>query len=179
MKEIFKDFKIIKPDNVNEYKIPGVWAMFGIKKDNSSEKKYTCLNVGKERNVGKELEIDFERMKHFKEYKGEKQYINQFNEEVFKYEEYATRQEWVYKDISEKYKSIITILVAKENNYTIEKYFAYSFKAVYWVSGGRYSSEKEIDDSKIESILEDIDISKIDKLLIDKIKKLKHKYDNQ
>ena len=162
MKEIFKDFKIIKPDNVN-----------------SSEKKYTCLNVGKERNVGKELEIDFERMKHFKEYKGEKQYINQFNEEVFKYEEYATRQEWVYKDISEKYKSIITILVAKENNYTIEKYFAYSFKAVYWVSGGRYSSNKIIDDFEIDRIRKGIDVSKIDDSLKLKIEALKKAYDNQ
>ncbi|MDD6770885.1 hypothetical protein [Inconstantimicrobium porci] len=179
MEEMFTDFEIIEQDKVKEYKYPGVWAMFGIKKDNNSKKKYTCLNVGKSADIGKELEIDFERMKHFKECKGDKDYINQFNEKVFTYKEYATRQEYEYKDISDKYKSIITILVAKENNYTIEKYFAYSFKAVYWVSGGRYSSEKEIDDSKIESILEDIDISKIDKLLIDKIKKLKDKYDNQ
>lgn len=76
----------------------------------------------------------------------------------------------MYKEISEKYESIIIILVTNETEklYTIEKYFAYSTKAAYWVSNGRYSPNRVIDSLEISKIRNDINISEIDKSLIKK-----------
>lgn len=179
MKKMFHNFEIIEQSEISEYKYPGVWAMFGIKKgDNSS--KYICLNVGKNKCIGDELKIDFERLECFMPFR-KKIYKNQFNEEKFTYKEYATRQDWLYKEISEKYESIIIILVTNETEklYTIEKYFAYSTKAAYWVSNGRYSPNLVIDSLEISKIRNDINISEIDKSLIKKIDEFKKWYDNQ
>lgn len=179
MEEMFHGFEVIRESNVDKYKCPGVWAMFGIKKESSSP-IYICLNVGKNKCIGNELKLDFKRLDHFELFR-EKQYRNQFNEEMFSftYKEYATRQDWLYKEISEKYKSITTILVAKQNDYIIEKHFAYSTKAAYWVSNGRYSSDRKIDQSEIINIRDNIDISKIELSLKEKIAILKEWYDNQ
>lgn len=178
MKKMFHNFEIIEQSNIDEYKYPGVWAMLGMKKEGDS-KKYICLNVGKSECIGDELKIDFARLECFTPFK-DKIYKNQFNEEKFSYREYATRQDWLYKEISEKYEPII-ILVTNETEklYTIEKYFAYSTKAIYWVSNGRYSPNRVIDNFEISKIRNDIDISKIDKLLIKKIDEFKKWYDNQ
>lgn len=72
MKKMFHNFEIIEQSEISEYKYPGVWAMFGIKKgDNSS--KYICLNVGKNKCIGDELKIDFERLECFMPFR--KKYI--------------------------------------------------------------------------------------------------------
>ena len=36
-----------------------------------------------------------------------------------------------------------------ENTYTIEKYFAYTTEAEYWVSNGNYSPSTVVDSTKI------------------------------
>lgn len=178
MGEMFHGFEIIQPEKTDNYKCPGVWAMFGIRNEKNPYKKYTCLNVGKNKCIGDELKMNFLRIENFKPPK-KKKYRNQFNEEMFDYYECATRQDWLYREIKEKYSDIIVILVAKEDEYKIEKYFAYSTKAIYWVSNGRYGPNRVIDDVEINRIRNEIDVSKIDSCILDKIKQIKDWYDNQ
>ena len=66
MENIFQKFKIIDPSRIDEYRVPGVWAMFGVQKEDNPNNKYTCLNVGKNICIGEELETDFIRLKSFK-----------------------------------------------------------------------------------------------------------------
>ena len=110
-----------------------------------------------------------------------KKYKNQFNEVKFEYDDYPTRQDYLYKNISEKYSDIVTILVANqsENTYIIEKYFAYSTHAVYWVSNGKYSPNTIVENDKIEQIRKNIDVHDIDRIIIQNIDELKYRYDNQ
>lgn len=180
MENLFVGFEIIQPDRINDYNFPGVWAMFGIQKKNNPNNKYTCLNVGKSICIGEELELDFKRLKCLKSIT-QKIYKNQFNEEMFKYDDQPSRIDYLYNEISIKYNEIVTILIAcqAENTYIIEKYFAYSTKAAYWVSNGRYSSNELLDNEKITRIRNDIDISAIDKSIIDKIDRFKSRYDEQ
>ncbi len=176
----FHGFQIIQSDKIDEYRVPGVWAMLGVKKTDNPKGRYTCLNVGKSICISDELKIDMERLRNF-ELVRKRKYKNQFNEVMFSYDEYATRQDFLYKNIAEEYDDIIFILVASQsqNTYTIEKYFAYSTKSRYWVSNGRYSHDQPIDDSVIDKIRRDIDVSKIDAYLIDSIDEFKTWYDNQ
>lgn len=176
MKEkITQLFDVIQIDEIENYRCSGVWAMFGFEKTDKT-RKYRCLNVGKNIDIGKELKVDIERLKLFREcINDKKEYRNQFNELMFTYPEYASRQDWLYKEISEKYEDIFWILVAKQDVYVIEKYFAYSTKAAYWVANGRYSSKTEVD---VEKIRESIDVSSIDKELVIKINTLRELLDN-
>lgn len=177
--ELFKDFEIIEPDKFCDYYKPGVWAMFGIPK-NINEEKFVCLNVGKNICIGKELQSDYQKLKGFKLFKV-KRYVNQFNSTKFSYPQFANRQDYLYKEISEKYKSIKTIIVSDvlENIYTIEKYFAYTTEAEYWVSNGQYSPSTVVDSNKIMKIKNAIDISKVDEELIKKIDEFGKKYHQQ
>ena len=129
--------------------------MFGIPKY-SLKDEYVCLNVGKSQSIADELRGDFERLRNFKVIRNErKEYRNQFNRLVFPYPEYSDRIDYFYKDISEKYKEIVVILVAKreEHTYLIEKLFAYCTKAIYWVSNGRYTREDEVTEAEIMSVI--------------------------
>ena len=177
--ELFKDFVIIDPDKLCDYYKPGVWAMFGIPKYIDGE-QFVCLNVGKNICIGEEMQADYQRLNGFKLFK-DKRYVNQFNRMKFSYPQFANRQDYLYKEISEKYKSIITIMVSDvaENTYTIEKYFAYTTEAEYWVSNGNYSPSTVVDSTKIIEIKNGIDVSMVDKKLIRKIDKFGKKYFQQ
>lgn len=168
----FHGFEIIHTDRIDEYCVSGVWAMFGIRKGDVS-KKYVCLNVGKNKNIGEELKIDLERLKGIK-HREPKEYRNQFNEMKFLYLVQPTRLDYLYDEIAKKYEKIIYIIVARqaENTYTIEKYFAYSTKAEYWVSNGRYAPKTVVTDAKIQEIKNGIDMQFIDESLKKKIDKL-------
>ena len=169
-KKIIRLFKEIKEDELYEFRFSGVWAMFGIDKTDD-KRNCRCLNVGKSIDVGKELKADIERLTSFKEcIEDRKEYRNQFNEVMFTYPVYASRLDWLYEKISEKYEAIFWILIAEQDSYVIEKYFAYSTKAAYWVSNGRYSLETKVDIDKIRGC---IDVSSIDKGLVDKIDDLR------
>lgn len=188
----FHGFKVMGKDEIDKgryKKQAGVWAMFG-KKD----ERYKCLNVGKNKSVGDELKIDYKRLENqneaikinqdgecqlYSDKLGRGEYRNQFNEEEFKFEYplCPDRQDFLYRRIAEEYRNnILTILVAGESNYMIEKYFAYSTKAAYWVSNGRYKPETRVNEEKINEILQGIEI---EKTLRDKIKDFKNWYDNQ
>lgn len=177
--DLFHGFKIIFEDDVEKgreaYKCSGVWAMFGTPKD-STKDEYVCLNVGKCQFIADELRVDFVRLKEFRLIKNkDKPYKNQFNREVFTYNEYSNRLDYIYRDISENYKNIIVILVAKqeEHTYLIEKLFAYCTKSIYGVSNGRYTREDEVSDTEITSIInktcEDLITKKVEKEILDKI----------
>ena len=84
-----------------------------------------------------------------------KDYKNQFGKKIFDYPKYPQRLDFVYDDIYKKYKNFFWILVSQENNYRIEKYFAYTFKPIYWVSNGKYKNE--VADEDIETIRKAID----------------------
>lgn len=61
----FYDFNEINIENIEEYSTKGVWALFGIEK-NDSEKKFVCLNVGKSACIKNELKIDIKRISFLK-----------------------------------------------------------------------------------------------------------------
>ena len=174
MKE-FYNFEEIDIDKIEDYSTKGVWALFGVEKTDS-EKKYVCLNVGKTVCIKDELKIDIKRISNF-ELSTEKEYRNQFNECMFSYFDFATRLDWLYKEIARKYNDFTFIKVCDNNDYLIEKYFAYTFKARYWVSNGKYASNKIIDDSDIEKIRNSVKHQILkngnDKSLIEKIDKLR------
>lgn len=171
-KDIFTNFPIIDKNKMENYQKPGVWALFGKEKNNSNS-KYICLNVGKAKNIQAELKIDFDRLSELKQ-KSKKKYINQFAEVKFEYDEYPSRLDYLYNEISNNYKNLVFILVAEENDYCIEKYFAYSLKAAYWVSNGGYSDQhEEIDDGIIEKILlNEKDKNKTNKKILNIFKKI-------
>ena len=173
----FENFEIINTKHLENYKFKGVWALFGKSKITSN---YRCLNVGKSSCIGKEINIDIFRMYNFKKKEDkEKKYINQFNEIMFTYPIYATRLDYLYKEITQNYTSFIFVIVSKGNNdYKIEKYFAYSTKAAYWVSNGKYSSNRVITDSNITEIRNKIDICSINQEIIKKINNLRKKLDS-
>lgn len=173
----FGNFEVINTKHLENYKFKGVWALFGKSKITSN---YRCLNVGKSSCIGKEISIDIFRMYNFKEKENkEKEYINQFNEIMFTYPIYATRLDYLYKEITQNYTSFIFVIVSKGNNdYKIEKYFAYSTKAAYWVSNGKYSSNRVITDSDITEIRIKIDICSINQEIIKKINDLRKKLDS-
>lgn len=176
MSNLFEGFEIIVPENIKDYYKPGVWAMFGVPNSLKSE-QYDCLNVGKNICIGEELQIDYERLKSFALFKP-KRYVNQFNQMMFSYPMYADRQDYLYKEISEQYHNIVTIIVTDNpnNTYTVEKYFAYTTEAKYWVSNGRYKSSTKVD---TEEIRKKIDVSDIDNELIKKIDAFGKKYKKQ
>ncbi|MDY5213140.1 hypothetical protein [Intestinibacter sp.] len=176
---LFDDFEIVDTSNFCYYNKPGVWAMFGVPKF-IDEEKYVCLNVGKSKCMGKELHKDYQRMSEFSLFKA-KRYVNQFNRMKFSYPQFATRQDYLYKEIVEKYKSIVTVIITDnaENTYTVEKYFAYTTESEYWVSNGNYNSNTIVDSSRINEIRKGIDISQIDKGLIERIDSFGEKYKKQ
>lgn len=173
--DLFDGFEVILPDKLNDYYKPGVWAMFGIPV--SEEKGYVCLNVGKNNCIGKELERDYKCLREFPKV-SEKVYANQFNRLKFRYPQHPTRLDYLYSEIYKKFKEITTILITDEaeNTYTVEKYFAYTTEAEYWVSNGRYNSKTDVDTKKIK---EGIDTSIIDSKLIKKIDEFGEKYTKQ
>ena len=176
MKELFDGFEIIAPDKLSDYYKPGVWAMFGIPKEIVSE-QYVCLNVGKNICIGEELQIDYKRLKEFSLFKS-KRYVNQFNKMKFSYPQFASRLDYLYKEISDNYDSIISIIVTDvvDDTYIVEKYFAYTTEAEYWVSNGKYKPTTLVDSYKIKEIKEGIDISKISKELIKRIDNFGERY---
>lgn len=178
MKE-FYNFEEIDIDKIEDYSTKGVWALFGIKKTDS-EKKYVCLNVGKSVCIKDELKTDIKRIRNF-ELSREKEYRNQFNECMFSYFEFATRLDWLYREIALKYENFKFIIVCNDSEYLIEKYFAYTLKAKYWVSNGRYSSSKIINENEISRIRKDVrgEILQNYELLIEKIDNLKVELEKQ
>lgn len=160
LEEIVKEigFDMIYEKNLNKYNgKPGVWIMFGKQKNSD---KYICLNVGKTVDVGKELKTDYDRIKKFVEYK-EKIYKNQFNEELFRYKEYASHLDFLYKNIEENYEDIKCVCIHDTNDKNIEKYTALSLHALFWKNGRSFGEKnnKKLSNSDIQELINDIKIN--------------------
>lgn len=142
-------FDVITCENVDKYRVPGIWIMFGTSKIDS---KIYCLNVGKNDDIGKELDSDFKRLISFSVIKEKRHpYVNQFGVVLFKYPIYSDRQDYLYREISSNYKDIFAVKVYDKSDYDAEKYCAYLFRAKYWVSNGRY--KHEVSENEIKKIL--------------------------
>lgn len=114
-----KSFRVILVEEKNfrqNYYIPGIWALFGQRKDNINDKKIYCLQVASTNNIGKEILSDFELLNS--EYNPKfrtKYYINQLGEEVFKYKDYPSCREQLYsKEIREKFYNFKFVLKKRD-----------------------------------------------------------------
>ena len=129
--------KTFEPDNtsVNRLReflgVEGIWVMLC---KNDSDDTYEFLNVGKSKDIGKELIYDVSCL-HFLSYDdsaGDKQYYNQFAEDVgIRYTRGYT-QECVYPHIRKNYNTIVFMYVYDKSNSDIEKKIAWITKAKYW-----------------------------------------------
>ena len=118
-------------------KTEGVWACYGIPKDNSSS--WVCLNVGQSRYIGKEMRTNSEYSKgifrnkvgSYKNYKGD--VIFTFDRPKNKP---VTIRQRVWYDIGKKYKSLFFVIVSesqnKEERFDIEMDYAQKNNAIYW-----------------------------------------------
>lgn len=131
----------------------GVWALFGQKKLESDEnKKWYCLQVAETKNIANEIRIDIECIKGELACR-EKNYINQFNQVVFSYEEHPSIKEILYNNINNTYDNLIFICVKLEEDREIRKnvesIFANKTNAIYWRNGCPYKTGNSLDFDKI------------------------------
>ena len=166
---------IITRNNTKEYQHPGVWIMFG---KGVYDLNWHCLNVGKNKNIGKELKGDFWRLEQAaskRPFVHEKTYYNQFGEAMFSYVMFPTRIDCLYSEINGKYTDVFAIQVCKDSDYVIEKYAAYLFKALYWVSNGK--NTQIVDDKIVKEYLTTIKLSIEQKKIIEGLQQLKQSFD--
>lgn len=145
------DYKIINGENVGEFKKSGVWALFGKHKEQRGE-GWLCLQVGQTKLIQKEIFADIKLMK-FNSNVEEINYVNQFNEIVFRYGRTPTTRERIYKQIDAKYEKLVFVCIKLSNNKTemkeFERAFATKYHAVFWRNGGSYKTGVQIDINNI------------------------------
>lgn len=143
--------------NLEDYKMGGVWALFG--KESDKNVQWICLQVAKTENIAGEIKTDINCLKPRidpEKRKIEKNYVNQFGKHMFSYNEYPSSREYLYSEIADKYKYLIFICVSKEKDaakrLAIEKYFAWRARALYWRNGGAYKEEKDYSEDDLNKI---------------------------
>ena len=62
MKDFFEGLKHINNRNINDFNMPGVWALFGKRSDNVKDDKWYCLQVGQTTCIKNEIQKDKERL---------------------------------------------------------------------------------------------------------------------
>ncbi|MCQ2515457.1 MAG: hypothetical protein MJ094_01175 [Saccharofermentans sp.] len=124
--QVVTDFKSNK-------KVAGVWACYGVPRDNGEE--YVCLDVAQSSNIYREIRIDrmyskgknYNKKGVFKNYKGD---------EVFKFDRPLSTRQRKWKDIGEKYQYLKFVIIKENCNEVerrrIEKAYAIKHKARYW-----------------------------------------------
>ena len=143
------------------YDVPGVWALFGKRKDVISG-MWFCLQVGQTNCIKSEIKKDKYLLEHeLNKSETKSRYINQFGEVVFSYPRYYSAREQLYSHyIKERFEDFYFALICEEidprNRKEIERKFAYRTNAVYWRNGGTFKSGKEIDLNNRENITFDI-----------------------
>ena len=167
-------------DNLDKCKgKSGVWALIGKK---SEEDEWICLNVGVNKDIGKEICLDIEYM-NIKNKIISKNYINQFGELIFSYNnyEYDHYRSEIYKDIKEKYSKLRFICIGwciddNKERRKIEGHFAWMTRAKYWRNGGPFQNVPE----KVEYDFDKIESEHVyDNNLKQKLQKIIEKYDIQ
>lgn len=132
-------------DNLDKCKgKSGVWALIG---KNCEKDRWICLNVGINKNIGNEICQDIEYM-NIKNKIISKNYINQFGESLFSYDDYANNpcRSKLYKEIKEKYSKLRFICIGwciddKKEREKIEGHFAWMTRAKYWRNGGPFKDD--------------------------------------
>lgn len=124
----------------------GVWACYGIKKDDS-ENHWVCLNVGESNNIGTEMRVSrkysnriFNNKKGiYKNYKGEVMFTfdRPRNKPI-------TQRQRVWSHIGKNYKCLYFVIVSessdREERLKIEKAYAEENNALYWNPAPRQRS---------------------------------------
>lgn len=143
--------------NLEDYKMGGVWALFGKEFDNNDQ--WFCLQVAKTENIAGEIRTNISYLKPKMELEKrniEKDYVNQFGKHMFSYNEYPSSREYLYSEIAENYKYLIFICVSKENDAAkrsaIETYFAWRTRALYWRNGRAYKEKKNYSEDVLDKI---------------------------
>lgn len=144
--DLFNILDTIKDDNLDRYTMPGVWALFGKRKDKLNDDKFFCLQVYETKNIKNEVEITKERLNNqFNDEVKQKKYINQFKEVMFEYPSYPSDKEYLYgKEIKEKFRDFKFVFICEEHEdekrRSIEKYFSVKTRSIYWRHGGPYTT---------------------------------------
>ncbi|EGR92933.1 MULTISPECIES: hypothetical protein [Streptococcus] len=139
--DLFADLILITEENIHEFNVPGVWALFGMRKDSNNE-TYYCLQVGQKMYSIKD---DVEAAQKFltegiKDELNERMYVNYFKEELFSYRVITSYREFLYgEEIKRKFKNFKFIFISGETKdkerKAIEKAFAVETKAIYFRNG--------------------------------------------
>ena len=145
-------------NNIKQYiNVPGVWILLGKEKGNT---RLVCLQVAKSKDIGGEIDRDISYLKAESLEPTPIEYVNQFGERRFSYDEQPNRAKRLYKNIAERYEDLTFVCVAhgeklKDDNLRkiIEKYVAYKTFCLYWVNGRQYKEDQG--EEKIKSIKED------------------------
>ena len=117
---------------------PGVWACYGITKDNPTN-TLVCLNVGESDDIGTEMRVDHEySMGKFNHRKG--CYKNYEGKVLFTFDRPKNKpistRERVWHDIGQKYERLCFVIVCesseREERLKKEEEYALEHKALYW-----------------------------------------------
>ena len=144
MKDFFEGLKHINNRNINDFNMPGVWALFGKRSDNVKDDKWYCFQVGQTTCIKNEIQKDMKLLDEKLNNNGtETPYVNQFGEQLFLYNVYPSSREYLYSGfIKEQFKDFHFAFICeekgKEKRKSIEKEFAYKTKAIYWRNGGPF-----------------------------------------
>lgn len=141
----------------------GVWFLLG--KSNSEDNGLICLQVAQADDISKEIKRNCRYLlgektylvdEKYKTEPIEKNYISQFGEELFKYEEHLDeRCKSLYKDIGEKYKELQFVCIIgnklKERDYRrkLEKHIAVKTQSKYWVNGRPFKIKEKKEKKEI------------------------------
>jgi hypothetical protein len=116
---------------------PGVWACYGISRDNPTG--WVCLNVGQSNDIGKEMRRDKEYSRGVFHHRPGV-YKNYLGKELFCFErpnnKPLTTRERVWFDIGKKYKNLLFVVISdskdEKERLTIEEQYAKNHNALYW-----------------------------------------------
>lgn len=138
-----KNGEVIHNEIRNYIGIPGIWALFGKKRE-----LFECLNVGKCVDVGREILYDVGCLHNLHnltrdDWKVGDEYINQFAESCgFKLKKGQT-QEYLYPHIKLHYDTIMFVYVYNKSDLNKEREFAWLTHAKYWRNGGGFKATRD------------------------------------
>ena len=158
MTDLFDDVDLITVENMQNFKKPGVWALFGNRK-NSEDKTYYCLQVGQKKdNIMSEIvEIQKFLNEEFEDKFFNRTYINYFKEKLFDYNELPTYREILYgREIKDKFENYRFIFICEESNSQklreIEKMFAIETQSLYFRNGRPFKEGQDFDFNNRSSV---------------------------
>ena len=161
--EITNKTKKSYKSNIDIYKDqPGVWMLCG--KEKINDKKWVCLQVAQNKNIGEEMLSDMEDLTKKNPVPKHMDYVNQFGEQLFEYDNYnGFTAKVLYHKIAKNYNDLWFCVIAygnglaeKASREKLEKYIAYKTYSIFWRNGGAFvdrdgkctQNEKDVDANK-------------------------------